>query len=167
MDSGRLQPAIYGGLVIGVLSALPIINLGNCCCCLWVLAGGALATYLRQQNSPHALPASEGALVGLLAGLIGGVVAAILSIPLHMMTAAMQQQMLDWAISRNPDMSVELRDTLERVASGSALRAAGMLIGVVVDAVFGMLGGLLGIAMFKKTAPPPPPGTVEVLPPEG
>ena len=61
MDSGRLQPALYGGLFIGVLSALPLVNAGNCCCCLWVLMGGALAVYLRQQNSPYSVPASEGA----------------------------------------------------------------------------------------------------------
>ena len=41
MDSARLQPALLGGIFIGVMSALPIINAGNCCCCLWVLAGGA------------------------------------------------------------------------------------------------------------------------------
>ena len=166
MDSGRLQPALYGGLVIGVLSALPIVSVGNCCCCLWVVAGGALATYLRQQNSPYALPASEGALVGLLAGLVGGVVAAVLSIPLQAMTGGMQQQILERVISSNPDMPSEIRDAVERVATGSALRTAGLLIGIVVDLVFGMLGGLLGVAMFKKNPPPPPAGTVEVLPPE-
>ena len=31
--------------------------------------------------------------------------------------------------------------------------------------VFGMLGGLLGVALFKRRHPPPPPGTV-ILPPE-
>ena len=36
----KFQPALYGGLFIGVLSALPIINIGNCCC-LWVTAGGS------------------------------------------------------------------------------------------------------------------------------
>ncbi len=169
MDSNRLQPALYGGLVIGVLSALPIVSLGNCCCCLWVIAGGALATYLRQQNSPYALPASEGALVGLLAGLIGGIVAGLLSIPLQAMTAGFQQQMIERVLSNNPDMPSEVRDALQRVAAGTAVRAAGLLIGVAVDVIFGMLGGLLGIALFKKNAPPPPsaPGTFEVLPPEG
>jgi hypothetical protein len=39
----RLQPALWGGVFIGVLSALPLVNLGNCCCCLWVLVGGGLA----------------------------------------------------------------------------------------------------------------------------
>jgi hypothetical protein len=171
MDSGRLQPALYGGLFIGVLSALPLINIGNCCCCLWVLMGGALAVYLRQQNSPYAVPASEGALVGLLAGLIGGVVAGLLSIPLQAMTSGFQQQMLERILSSNPDMPAEARDAMERWATGSALQTVGALINVVVFTIFGMLGGLLGVAVFKKNAPPPPPppppvGTVEVLPPE-
>ena len=169
MDSGRLQPALYGGLFIGVLSALPLVNAGNCCCCLWVLMGGALAVYLRQQNSPYSVPASEGALVGLLAGLIGGVVAGVLSIPLQAMTSGFQHQILERILSSNPDMPTEARDAMERWATGYALRTVGALINVVVFTVFGMLGGLLGVAVFKKNAPPPPsapPGTVEVLPPE-
>jgi len=166
MDSGRLQPALYGGLFIGVLSALPLVNAGNCCCCLWVVAGGALAVYLRQQNSPGAVAASEGALVGLLAGLFGGVLAGLLSIPLHAMTSGFQQQIVDRILSSNPDMPPEARDAMERLATGAALRTVGALINVVVFTVFGMLGGLLGVAVFKKDAPPPPPGTVQVLPPE-
>ena len=169
MDSGRLQPALYGGLFIGVLSALPLVNAGNCCCCLWVLMGGALAVYLRQQNSPYSVPASEGALTGLLAGLIGGVVAGVLSIPLQAMTSGFQHQILERILASNPDMPTEARDAMERWATGSALRTVGALINVVVFTVFGMLGGLLGVAVFKKNAPPPPPappGTVEVLPPE-
>jgi hypothetical protein len=166
MDANRLQPALYGGLFIGVLSALPIVNMGNCCCCLWVLAGGALAVYLRQQNTPYQLPASEGALVGLLAGLIGGIVAAIVSIPMAAMTAGFQSQMLERVLASNPEMPAEARDALQRIAAGSALRAAGAVIGIVIDTVFGMLGGLLGVALFKKSTPPPPPGTVEVLPPQ-
>jgi hypothetical protein len=169
MDSGRLQPALYGGLFIGVLSALPLVNAGNCCCCLWVLMGGALAVYLRQQNSPYSVPASEGALTGLLAGLIGGVVAGLLSIPLQAMTSGFQHQILERILSSNPDMPPEARDAMERWATGSALRTVGALINVVVFTVFGMLGGLLGVAVFTKNAPPPPPEPptmVEVLPPE-
>jgi hypothetical protein len=74
--SSKLQPAVFGGLFIGVLSALPLINIANCCC-LWVIGGGVLATYLLQQNQPYAITAADGALVGLLAGLIGGVIAVI------------------------------------------------------------------------------------------
>jgi hypothetical protein len=163
----RLQPAFWGGLFIGVLSALPFVNLGNCCCCLWVLSGGVLAAYLRQQNSPVQIDVTEGAIVGLLAGLIGGVISAVLSIPMQMMVGPMQEQFIQRLLSNNPDLPPEARDAIERFAAGSALRVAGMFIGIVVDVIFGMFGGLLGVAIFKKkTLPPPPPGTVEVLPPE-
>lgn len=169
MDKSRLQPALYGGLVIGVLSALPIVSAGNCCCCLWVIAGGALATYLLQQDSPYQVTASEGALVGLLAGLIGGIVAAILSIPLHAMTAGFTRQLLERILSSNPDIPPEAREAIERFGAGSG---AGLVISalfnIVVCTVFGLLGGLLGVAIFKKKSapPPPPPGTVDVLPPQ-
>jgi hypothetical protein len=163
---GRLQPAFWGGLFIGVLSALPIVNIGNCCCCLWVLTGGALAAYLRQQNMIAQITAAEGALVGLLAGAIGGVVAAVLGIPLQMMTAGFQTDMMERILSSNPDMPPEVRDALERAASGAAAGALMYLFNFIISVIFGMLGGLIGVAIFKKTPPPPPPGTIEVLPPQ-
>ncbi len=168
MDSGRLQPALYGGLFIGVLSALPIVSAGNCCCCLWVVAGGMLAVYLRQQNSPFAVTSAEGALVGLLAGLIGGVLGAIISIPVEAMMGPFQRQIMERLLSASPDLPAETRDIFERASSGAygaAALALKFIFGVVTGAVFGMLGGLLGVAVFKKDAPPPP-GTVEILPPE-
>jgi hypothetical protein len=168
----RLQPAFWGGLFIGVLSALPIVQAGNCCCCLWVVAGGVLAAYLRQQQTPYAIAASEGALVGLMAGVIGGVLTVVLSIPMQAVTGPMQQRMLDWILSANPDMPAEIRDAIERASGETGFHAVSFLLNlcvyIVVGLVFGMLGGLLGVALFKKNAspPPPPPGTVEILPPE-
>ena len=40
----RYQPALLGGLFIGVLSALPVVNTANLCCCLWVIVGGVLTS---------------------------------------------------------------------------------------------------------------------------
>jgi tetrahydromethanopterin S-methyltransferase subunit C len=163
--SERLLPAFWGGLFIGVLSALPIVNMGNCCCCLWVIAGGVLAAYLRQQATPFQLTATEGALVGLIAGVIGGVIASVLSIPFQVMAGPMQDRIIERIISANPDLSPEIRDMMERATAGAGVRLAGVVITLVVDTVFGMLGGLLGVAIFKKNLPPPPPpGTVDVLP---
>ncbi len=90
----KLQPALFGGLFIGVLSALPIINIANCCC-LWIIGGGVLATYLTQQNHPYPIAASDGALAGLLAGLIGGVLGTMLSIPVEMMMGPVQKQIME------------------------------------------------------------------------
>ena len=168
----RLQPAFWGGLFIGVLSALPIVQVGNCCCCLWIVTGGVLAAYLRQQQTPYAIQASEGALVGLMAGVFGGVLTVIISIPMHAITGPMQQRMLDWVLSANPDLPGEFRDAIQRASGDAALNplslAFSLVYYLVVGMVFGMLGGLLGAAVFKKNAPPPPPplGTIEVLPPQ-
>jgi hypothetical protein len=153
------------------LSALPIVNAGNCCCCLWVVLGGMLAVYLRQQNSPFAVTSAEGALVGLMAGLIGGVVGTILSIPVAAMMGPFQHQLLERILSARPDIPVETRDMIERAANrtgaaGAAALAFQFMWMVVMGGIFGLLGGLLGVAVFKKNAPPPPQGTVEVLPPE-
>jgi hypothetical protein len=163
----KLQPALYGGLVLGVLSALPIISIGNCVCCMWVVAGGALATYLMQQNHPYPITAADGALVGLLAGVIGGIVAVLLSIPIMMAMGPFQQRIFE-RIASNPDVPEQYRSMIENMGMNAAGRAVAMrlafgAIGVVVDAVFGMLGGLLGVALFKKKDVPP--GTTEVLPP--
>jgi hypothetical protein len=170
MDSGRLQPAFYGGLLIGVLSALPIVSAGNCCCCLWVVAGGMLAVYLRQQNSPFAVTSAEGALVGLLAGVIGAVVGVLISIPIDAMMGPFSRQLIERIINAQPDLPPEMRDAIERTTAGgrgAAGLAIKLLFMLITGTVFGMLGGLLGVAVFKKDAPPPPPpGTMEVLPPE-
>jgi hypothetical protein len=164
MDSARLQPALLGGVFIGVMSALPIINAGNCCCCLWVLAGGALAVYLRQQNSPVTLTAAEGALMGLLAGLIGGIIGVILSIPIQMAIGPWQQEWMTRIMAGNEDMPPEAREMMERLVAGNAMRVAGAIMNIVTSIIFGMLGGLLGVAIFKKSAPPQPPTMIPSQP---
>jgi membrane associated rhomboid family serine protease len=153
----KLQPALFGGLFIGVLSALPIINIANCCC-LWIIGGGVLATYLMQQNHPYAIATSDGALAGLLAGLIGGVLGPMLSM------GPVQKQIMERVLASNPDIPDETRRMLENMNVGGLAIAFKLVFSVCVGAVFGMLGGLLGVAFFKKKDLPPP-GTVDVLPP--
>src|SRR5215211_1945367 len=115
----KLQPALFGGLFIGVLSALPIISAGNCFCCLWVISGGVLATYLMQQNHPYPIAAADGALTGLLAGVIGGVVGTLLSIPIEMMMGPIQKQLLERILSSNPDIPEETRRMIDNMSMGA------------------------------------------------
>ena len=42
MGPNKLQPALLGGAVLGVLSALPFINFANCCC-IWFIIMPAVA----------------------------------------------------------------------------------------------------------------------------
>jgi len=164
--SSKLQPAVFGGLFIGVLSALPLINFANCCC-LWVIGGGVLAAYLLQQNHPYPITAADGALVGLLAGMMGGALGVLLSIPIEMAMGPMTQQLLERLVLSNPDFPEESKQVLRNMANRGALGVIVILtrlvFSIVVGAVFAMLGGLLGVALFKKKDVPP--GTSEILPP--
>jgi hypothetical protein len=163
-----LQPALLGGVVIGVLSALPIINLANCCCA-WILFGGGLAAYLMQQQRPAPISAGDGALVGLFAGGIGAVVWTLVSIPISAMMLGFESSMLDSVLSNASEMPPEARAFLESLRSGPIRGAAaviGFFITLCVCSVFGMLGGLFGALFVRKEGPPPPPPPVpEFTPP--
>jgi hypothetical protein len=161
MRASKLQPALLGGIVIGTLSALPVISMGNCACCLWVILGGMLATYLLQQAQAAPVEGVDGAVAGLLAGLVGAVVGSLLSIPIQMLMGSMQGDLLRRILDQGGgDMPAEMRDTLQsltRGGMGGALMLFGFLVGLVVNAIFGTIGGLLGTVLFKPVVPPPPP----------
>lgn len=146
--------------MIGVLSALPVINVANCCCA-WILFGGALAAYLMQQDQPEPIAVGDGAVAGLLAGVIGTFVWLVLSIPISAALAPFQSQLIQRALRNAEQMAPEARAILEGLSSGSSVGAIGLVFGFFVmlflGTVFGMMGGLFGALMFRKTPPPPPP----------
>ena len=161
MTPAKLQPALLGGVTIGVLSALPVINLANCCCA-WILFGGALSAYLMQQNHPEPIMIGDGAIVGLLAGVIGAFVWVIVSVPISMMMAPFQSEIANRAMRDAADMAPELRGIFENL-SGAPVIGIGLILSffvmLCVSSVVGMVGGLFGAWMFKKQQPPviPPP----------
>jgi hypothetical protein len=163
-----LQPALVGGVAIGVLSALPVINIANCCCA-WILFGGALAAYLMQQNHPEPIQAGDGAIVGLLAGLTGAFVWLILSIPIGFAMAPLQSRMTRRLLENASEMAPELRSLLEGMSGGTAVIGMGLLFGffimLFVSTLFGMLGGLFGALLFRTNpqvvTPPPIPPTLQ------
>ena len=160
MAPAKLQPALLGGVAMGVLSALPVINFANCCCA-WILFGGALAAYLMQQNHAEPITIGDGAIVGLLAGVIGGFVAAIVSIPISLAMGPLQAGMARDLLN-NPDLPPEFRRLFEQFGAGPVIGIGFIVfffLSLVVSTVFGMLGGLFGALMFRKSPPPlvPPP----------
>jgi hypothetical protein len=157
----RHQPALLGGLFIGVLSSLPFIGGLNACCCLWVVTGGVLAVYLQQQSKPEPLETGDAVLAGLIAGLVGGLIVCIVSYIKMLVVGPIINDALQQArqqIESNADMPPAARDMALRMMqmmSGGGGAALLALITVPVYAVFSMLGALLGLAFFRKKTPPP------------
>jgi hypothetical protein len=166
--SAKFRPAVWGGLFIGVLSALPFVSALNGCCCLWVVCGGLLTSYLLQESRPVALTAGDGAIGGLLAGAIGAVISSILSAIITAASGMSMNGAVEQMLERGGELPPGLVRALEQMRDVPSVAwvALSFFVVLIVYPIFSMLGGLLGVAIFKKNPPPPPPGTVEILPPE-
>jgi hypothetical protein len=151
-----------------VLSALPVVNLGNVCCCLWVLCGGVLGAYLDQQNDPRPITAGRGALTGLLSGVIGSFVWLVTSVVVNLALAPIQRRLADDFVRNARDLPPEVRTMLESLGANPTI---GLVFGFVVmlfaGAIFATLGGVLGAAFFRNDVPPAlgGPGEPPPLPP--
>jgi len=163
------QAVLLGGLFIGVLSALPIVNLANCCC-LWILAGGAIAAYLAQQRHPGPFGLMDGARVGFRAGIFGAVIWLLASTVVDLLVAPLQQSAADFMLRSATDVPPEVREWLENIGNSASLPArmiVGFFFQLFVAAPFAALGGLLGAAVFARSATPPsmqPPVTPQPPP---
>lgn len=144
--NNKLKPALLGGLVVGLLSAIPVVNY---CCCIWALGGGLLAAVLYIKSSQVPVGAGEGAMLGGLAGVFGSIIYLIIGLPiafLLMGPGALEQQLKGTGI--------------EVPLSGAVLILASGLIGAVCLVVLAVLGGLIAVPIFEKRkgqVPPPPP----------
>jgi hypothetical protein len=168
MPSSKLQPAVLGGLVVGVLSALPVVNFFNLCCCLWVIAGGMVASYLLQANQPTAITVGDGAVVGFLAGIIGAGVWLVVSVPVNFALGPFHARFIEQVLQNARDMPEGMRETIEgwRFAAGPISLMIGFFFWLVIGAIFSTLGGVIGAAVFQKGKPAAPaPEAPPPLPP--
>jgi hypothetical protein len=153
MSAPKTQPVILGGLVMGLLSALPIVSAGNLCCCLWVLAGGVVAAYVLQQNDPQPVSPGDGALVGFLAGILGAFVYLILSIPITLLVTPIERAILQRLADTASTMPPQFKRYMESSLAVTGLRIAlGFIVMLFGGALFSTLGGVIGVAVFGKKA---------------
>ena len=162
-----VRPALVAGSVLGVLSAIPIVNLGNCICCMWVVGGGGLGASLLGKGyagGPRALTFGDGGFVGVLSGLVGGLVATALSIPLRLIAsgAAERAELEDMLLSLFPNIDPETLEAVLQFADFSLLSVVVTLLSnVILFSLFAMIGGILFVAIMGKKSGKP----AEVSPP--
>ncbi len=182
-QEGMLKPALIGGVLLGILSVIPVISLGNCLCCAWVVGGGVLASYLYVKGSPVGVTLGRGVALGLLTGAIGALVDTIFSIPLQVLLSRLGMgagEEIQQIMERIPQFPPELKRTILSVLTGDKgisllVIVFGALFKLAIDCVVAMIGGALGVAIFEKRdtrgqppstgisypappiAPPPPP----------
>ena len=157
-DLDFVQPALTGGMFLGLLSSLPIIQAGNCLCCMWVLLGGAIATVMLTRQRPLSrITYGDGAFAGVLSGSFGAVIGTVVQTAFRSLTArfaASQQPLLESYMNKY-GIQDPWRDWLLRVNSGEISSFTLLLTffsNLLVFALFAMIGGILAIAILNKRA---------------
>jgi hypothetical protein len=133
--------ALLGGLIGGALSAIPLLNLFNCCFCLLNVVGAiaGVALYLRG-NPNEKISGGEAALSGAVSGALAGVIAGVGGLIINLMIGSM---LASFYRSLPPDM-------MRLVAQLTARGVMGIPINLVTYGAFGALGGFLGLQLFYK-----------------
>jgi len=159
---GMFVPALVGGALAGILSGLPFLN---CLCCLWIIGGAMLASYLLSKNSPVALSAGDGVIVGILTGIVAALVDAFLSLPFHAINSEIVRRIMEQVGQYAEEMPSGWETWLERGSVGASfpLFLVGLVISAFVFSALGILGGIIGISLFGRKITPPPQGVKDEI----
>ncbi len=141
-NKNLLLASLIGGLVSTALSNIPIINLVNCLLCAGFWIGPVLAVWFYKHQT-GAVTLGQAVIVGSLAGLLAGIFGFILSL---MGLAGAEALMKSYARFIPPDAEIaELPSGIFAILFN--------LAGVVVNILFGALGGLVSGAILKEKSP--------------
>ena len=140
---------LIGGVVLGVLGNLPVLNLINCALCIFVWIGGALAVILyRSFEHGKSIPTvGQAAAMGAVAGIIGDLVGVVV----YLVTSPISNPMFN-SLARY--LQWEGETPFRTGTLGAYIGSA--FIFLIVDAVlypiFGALGAMVAAALMKKPA---------------
>lgn len=143
-----LIASLIGGLVSTTLSNIPIINFVNCLLCAGFWGGALLAVWIYKRQT-GAVTLGQAVIVGALAGVWAGIFGFALSL---FGLAGAEALMKSYAQFAPKDAQIEMPAR----GVGSVLFN---LAGVMVDIIFGAIGGLVGGLIYRaKPAVPPAAG---------
>jgi hypothetical protein len=162
----KLMPALYGGIIMGAISGIPFVNLINCLCCAGVLFGGFMAVFFYKKDlTPNDPPLTngDGLQLGVLAGVFGAVVGVLLTVIIHFAFGAASSEATGGIIMSLYDklgildkMPPEAVEQMQESMREQALSPVSIILTFVIDPLFGLLGGLIGYAVFKQKGPVAP-----------
>lgn len=146
--NNKLKAALIGGVIVGLLSAIPFVNY---CCCIWGIGGGLVAGLIFIKGSPTKVAIGDGAITGALAGVVGAVIYLIVGLPIILLFGAAS---IEESLTKSG---------IQMPFSGTLMLVVGAFVAAVVLIILATLGGLLAIPIFEKrkddAVPPPPPAT--------
>lgn len=152
---GKGKPIFVGSLIVGLGPFIPIVNLA---CCLIPLLGGVAAVAVYKETSPPTFSNSDGLVLGGVSGAAGTAVYALLIVPVTMLVGSSIGGFLAGMTPVFSNVPENTRRILDFFFSN-----IGTVVGIVLffkvighlalALIFGMLGGVVGIALLRPKAP--------------
>jgi hypothetical protein len=159
---GKWKSIFLGGLVTGLAPFVPFLNLA---CCLIPLLGAVVAVAVyRSSKPPPVLETNDGVVLGALSGLLGTAIYALLIVPITIFVGTAMGGFLGRLTPELTDVPSNIRPLLEEVFNNfgdflGVILFVKVLSQLALCLIFGVAGGLIGVAILKPKAPPPPPPT--------
>jgi len=143
-----LITAGIAGVVMALLSNLPVLYFGNCLACMWLWASGILGAFLyhRFEGSASSLTAGQGAVIGVVSGLVGAIVGAIVS------TLFGGFGLANLLGSQANNANELLGTSIGSLATAGSFSLIGLCFTAFIYPVFGAIGGAIGGVIFGKRA---------------
>ena len=154
---GKWKAILLGSLITGLVPFVPLLFLA---CCLIPFAGAIVAAAIYCNETPKpAVTNSDGVVLGAMTGLIGSVIHAVIIIPVVFFLGKFIGGFLGHLLPGQEDLPARLAPFLH----GILANFGGILVFVVIfrvlgylglSLVFGILGGIAGVALFKRSTNP-------------
>ncbi len=146
------------GVLMGILSNIPIIFCVNCLLLGWVWGGAIFAVFLYRRNTRQAyLTNQQGLVLGAAAGVVGAIVGGIAALVFGGLTSLLMNQFFS--------SSQNLGNSIFNSLVSTGFSVLNIIRDIFVYGIVGALGGLIATALIWKTPAtplppytPPPPG---------
>jgi hypothetical protein len=147
------QSIILGALVTGILST-SYLGLINVLCCIGVIAGALVAVWHYTDMNELTIPTGKGAGMGAVAAVGGSAIAMILNLALIQFGIRHDLAVVEFMLNRFGDsLPPEQIEAMEAQLEAPFQLGAyflNALLGFVISAAFGAIGGAIGAKVFKK-----------------
>jgi hypothetical protein len=163
MDYNKYLPSIVTGFGAAVLSTIPGIK--NLNCCLIIPAAAFLSIYLYNKSTGNDSPIklNKALSYGLITGLIAALFSSLFDILITYITHSndlvvgleqTEEMMQELKLGSLIDASMEIMRTMVKEIEGTGFSALYTVMITIsnffIFSIFGMLGGLLGMAVLNK-----------------
>ena len=157
--NSKLNAALISGIAAGIAANLPYLDE---VCCAWLIAGGVLAAYLyfKGQEPGETKQIGTGALLGLNMGLVAALVGTIVKAILIGAGVGMEHIEAELAAAEQqlaalgPELAETMSEFTRKMSGAEGVTGSWVAITLVVwlvsYSIVGVIGGMVGAAIFAK-----------------